>query len=236
MKLADTIRVEVHCWPLVATPEDLAALSCELDEAETARARRFATTELGNEFVIARGQLRRLLGRLVGEPARNLRFVYGANGKPELADGPHFNLSHSGGLAAVAICTAMPVGLDIERIRPVEAGLQDYTFSPAECRQLDLQPDESRLREFFRYWTRKEAVLKAAGCGLDRDPRSFTIIGQRGQPAQFTVERFEASAEADTRWSIFDFTPAACHGGAIALPCGSAAVSFDVGAIPERSR
>jgi len=54
-----------------------------------------------------------------------------------------------------------PIGIDIEKICVRTASLFRKTASEAEWALADKSP-----ATFFRYWTSKEAVLKAAGTGL----------------------------------------------------------------------
>jgi 4'-phosphopantetheinyl transferase len=85
---------------------------------EHARARGYADPAAGAEFLASRAALRLVLARYRPGP---LRFVIGPHGKPALPGGPQFNLSRTASFAAVAVGTA-PVGLDIERRRPVSLG------------------------------------------------------------------------------------------------------------------
>ncbi|GAB6906904.1 conserved hypothetical protein [Desulfosarcina cetonica] len=88
-------------------------------------------------------------------------FPKDADGVPLPVDGVHWSLSHKtdvvGGVAA-----PMPVGIDLETMRPVHAGLLDRVADAAEWAQLIGDPQ----RNFFRIWTAKEAVLKAVGKGF----------------------------------------------------------------------
>jgi 4'-phosphopantetheinyl transferase superfamily len=80
-----------------------------------------------------------------------------ANGKPQLIGAAvHFNVSHSGELALVAVSDA-PVGVDIEQQRAIADPV-------AFARRLHFETADPR--ELMRLWCRKEAWLKARGIGL----------------------------------------------------------------------
>ncbi|MDF1593209.1 MAG: 4'-phosphopantetheinyl transferase superfamily protein [Desulfobacterales bacterium] len=83
------------------------------------------------------------------------------NGAPLPFSGNHWSLSHKsayvGGVAA-----GFRIGIDIERIRPIQKALYRRTATDDEWRL----SSEAPLQLFFRYWTAKEAVLKAAAIGL----------------------------------------------------------------------
>ena len=100
------------------------------------------------------------------------------DGKPFLAgfDIFHFNLSHSGTYAVCAF-DKTPVGIDIERIKPVKAGIAERFFS-AEEQQFLNTCSQNTPKAFFAVWTRKEAFLKAVGKGLRMDLRFFSVCGR----------------------------------------------------------
>ena len=79
-----------------------------------------------------------------------------------------FNAAHSEGLALYAFTHVGEVGIDIELIRdlPDWEQVAGAAFSPHELALLRACPAERRRDEFFRAWTRQEAVLKALGTGL----------------------------------------------------------------------
>ena len=67
------------------------------------------------------------------------------------------------------------VGVDIERIRPVDhAGLAARFFHPDEAAFLRASLDPQT--DFVTVWTLKESFLKAEGCGLSRSPRTFAVL------------------------------------------------------------
>ncbi len=88
-----------------------------------------------------------------------------AEGKPFLKGCPvQFSITHTDGIVGVAVSEQHPVGLDIERVRPMRNGFAARYFS--ECEQAQIRaasdPDEALLR----LWTAKEAVGKYHGTGL----------------------------------------------------------------------
>ena len=107
--------------------------------------------------------LARYLGRVPG------RFEKGPHGKPRLAGENgwlRFNLSHSGDVTLIAVARDVEVGVDVERIRPV---IEMHAIARRWLGRDDIADE----REFFRAWTRHEAMVKALGVGLSGAAESF---------------------------------------------------------------
>jgi phosphopantetheinyl transferase len=70
----------------------------------------------------------------------------------------------------VAVTRIGDVGIDVERVRPIErwARVADRVFAPAERAALgrEVESGEEPSAVFFRHWCRGEAELKAIGCGI----------------------------------------------------------------------
>ncbi len=98
-------------------------------------------------------------------------FEYGEHGKPFIVGHPdiHFNLSHCREAAICAIADR-PVGVDIESIREYKDTLAHYTMNDEELAHITLSPDPAK--EFIRFWTMKEAVLKLSGDGIRNDMKT----------------------------------------------------------------
>jgi 4'-phosphopantetheinyl transferase len=176
------LPADVEVWRVTLRPttDRLACAWKSLDEHERARADgfRFEADRVG--YVAAHGALRCLLAMYLDLEPEALRFVRGPAGKPsldsDLSTGLEFNLSHSGDRGLIAICRGGPVGVDLEKIRPGfdYAGIADrYLASEERVRLRCAGP--GTVQEFFRLWTRKEALWKACGLGLaaverDTDP------------------------------------------------------------------
>ena len=88
-------------------------------------------------------------------------------GKPYFPEHPevHFNISHTSGAVLVGVSN-QPIGVDIEKIRPV---------SQRAMRRL---ADVSTERDFFQSWVRREARTKRSGNGIGTMMRSETPLQQ----------------------------------------------------------
>jgi len=114
--------------------------------------------------------LRQILARYVRTSAEELVIERGEFGKPYLLYFPEwqFNLSHSGEKLLIAVSYEIPVGVDIEQIKPRRslAGLVKKCFAVSEQNYWFGLPEHERLNVFYEFWTRKEAVVKGIGRGI----------------------------------------------------------------------
>lgn len=134
---------------------------------EADRAARLISVPLRQRYLRSHAALRTILGKYTTAP---LDFVLGEHGKPYLAAAPqvHFNLSHSHERALVAVAWEVEIGADIEHLKPLAGcmSIAERFFPPREAAVLAEVPLAGRETEFFRRWTRIEAMLKALGTGL----------------------------------------------------------------------
>jgi 4'-phosphopantetheinyl transferase len=95
-------------------------------------------------------------------------------GKPYIpgSDGFQFNISHSGDWIVCAI-HHLPVGIDIEEIKPVDFSVARSHFTPREYEHICNADDGNRLPCFYSIWTLKESYIKALGKGLSIPLNSF---------------------------------------------------------------
>ena len=85
------------------------------------------------------------------------------HGAPRPSGGIHWSISHKTHYVC-GVVAPLPIGIDIERVRDFSAGLYRKTAAEEEWALADMERDA--VRAFFRYWTAKEAVLKATGIGI----------------------------------------------------------------------
>ena len=112
--------------------------------------------------------MRTILGQYLGLPPGDVSIAYEPGGKPYLVEQQfHFNLSHSGERALIAVALNR-VGIDIEyrSDRPNAEAIFGRFFSRREQLAFLSVPPENRTGAFYRAWTRKEAILKAIGSGV----------------------------------------------------------------------
>lgn len=107
---------------------------------------------------------------------KTIEFTSNKYGKPFLKGNSrlHFNVSHSGDWV-VCVIDDEPVGIDIEKIRPIEFESLEQFFSDEEYKMLIAKNPEKRQLFFFDLWTLKESYIKAVGKGLSIPVKSVTI-------------------------------------------------------------
>ena len=141
---------------------------------------RFIHPRDARRFRRRRAFRRVILGDLLGIGAGEVEFGLGPFGKPVLSGGAgalHFSATHSAGRTWLAVSAAGPLGLDVEAesLRLPELPGLIAQLAPAEQRALERVAERERGVAFLDVWTRKEAVLKAAGMGLKGDLSSFVV-------------------------------------------------------------
>ena len=167
---------------------------------ERARLRAFRSPEARDGFAAACAITRlasaAYLHRLPADVTilRTCRACGRPHGKPRLGvPSPiEFSISHSGHCVVVAFARTTPIGVDVEAPWPERpfhneevADLAQQALTPTEAATLCAMDQTEQARGFLRYWTRKEAVLKATGQGLNVPMREVSVTGPN-EPAQLT--------------------------------------------------
>ncbi|MBW4433528.1 MAG: 4'-phosphopantetheinyl transferase superfamily protein [Pelatocladus maniniholoensis HA4357-MV3] len=207
---------DVHVWriSLERPKSEMQALQTTLSSDEIARAQRFYFEQHRQRFIAGRGILRTILGRYLDVEPQAVQFTYEVRGKPLLADsfadgGLSFNLSHSEDLALCGVSRNRKIGIDVEHMRSVSdvEALAERFFAPREYEVVRSLPLNQQQQVFFRYWTCKEAYLKAIGVGivqLEKVEISLTLE----QPAKLIT---------DQEWSLIELAPGKNYLGAVAI-------------------
>ncbi len=141
-----------------------------LDTAEQAQAHKITSAVRHKEYVQIHAQLRYTLANTIQQAPEKIVINKTATGKPYLADYPDlvFNISHTTDLFLIAIAKNCQLGIDVEqrRSRLNLNGLVSKCFSEEEQTYWRQLADAEQLSTFYKYWTRKEAFVKATGQGI----------------------------------------------------------------------
>jgi len=89
--------------------------------------------------------------------------------RPEI----NFNIAHSGNIVGCAFSEKLKIGLDIEKIRPIN--LNDFEYILNTLDHENIAKAVNPYDAFFKIWTIKEAVTKAIGKGLSIDGQQIFI-------------------------------------------------------------
>lgn len=169
---ADLRRLHMWIGDLDEIPVGEKVELLSLDERE--RARLLSDPAERHRFLAACVFTREVMARVTGADPKELRFLEGDSGRPELA--PYrapvvrprrirFGLSRSDRALVLGLTVGRDVGIGLEVVRPLEKLDQfaEAHFTEAEVRHLRSLPDREFLVEFCRLWTRREAIANLDG-------------------------------------------------------------------------
>ena len=211
-------------WRILLGENELGPSPRVLSPDELARVRRFHFEKDRIHFARCRSALRDLLSRYLQIRATEIHFKYQSKGKPELSQEHNprrlcFNVSHSAGLALIAVGAEHVLGVDIEKIRPDvdTATLAERFFSERERSGLAALPDHLRVQSFFACWTRKEAFLKATGFGLSFPLSGFSVSTHPERDPE--LEEIQGDPQSAKRWSLLDIQAEKDYRATVAIQC-----------------
>lgn len=203
----------------VADPERYRGL---LSRVEVERFGSFRREADRRRFLTGRVLAKTVLAERLDIPAERIEFDASCtdcdrqHGPPRLPGrGVEFSISHSGDRVGLAVTDGAPVGLDVEEVsRQVGDGVLFYALNETELAALRGLPAADRGSEFFGYWTRKEALMKATGRGLRLALSGITLSGP-GEPPHL-VAATDPALEPD-RARLADLDVGAQYRAAVAV-------------------
>ena len=201
-----------------------------LSVAEKQRAAAFTFADKYREYVVSRGLLRKALARVLQRPAGEFVIHQGDGGKPFLdavcaGQAVCFNVSHSHGLAMVALSLDRQLGIDVEKIR-ADVNLEKLAarfFSAGEARALREYHGDVQAA-FFATWTRKEAYVKALGKGIAFGLGEFDVNVCPHEAPRLLANRRDPAAAANWHMENIEteagfIATVAADGGEFTLRC-----------------
>lgn len=157
---------QIHVWKLSLAPAAHHRPDW-LDANEHARLQAMASAHARADYLAARIALRTILGAYLGVAPPEVALTSAHRGKPSLASGPEFNLSHGGELLLLAV-SRLPVGIDVEPLRrvPQRLAIARRVLGDGIAGQLAALPQAEQDQAFLRQWTAMEARQKCHGEGV----------------------------------------------------------------------
>ena len=190
-----------------------------LSASERQRADAFRFPDDRRRFVQSHSLLRRTLAGYTGTPPGDIQFETGFYGKPYLnSDVPVcFSLSHTKEVIAIAVSSSVNVGIDIEKQKLTE-DIDDVARQfMSQDEYSKMQALEAGLKEnyFYHCWVQKEALVKAAGKGIDDFLRNFSVMDEHTFKEEKIIStRFGTTTE---RWWLKTFELISGHVGAVCV-------------------
>nr|ASV46851.1 4-phosphopantetheinyl transferase [uncultured bacterium] len=215
---------EVHVW--IVEPERinerhlLDAYWGLLDAQERERKQRFRFERHQRQYLVSHALVRLTLSRYAPVAPTAWTFQTNQYGRPQVQGEwarLRFNLSHTDGMALVAVGWDSELGADVEDAErsgdTVE--IAGHYFAASEVAALRALPPERQRERFFEYWTLKEAYIKARGAGLSLPLDQFAFHLEPGQPPRISFDpRMQDEPEA---WRFVQLRPSARHLAAVGV-------------------
>jgi len=194
-----------------------------LDENEMRRWQRYRVNRAKREFALCRAALRHLICRELECENYQLSFGVSDYGKPYArvngeSVSVRFNISHSVPYGLIAITQRGRVGIDVEKIayeRDFD-GIAKVVFGPDERADIASTEGTDKAHLFLRFWTLKEALVKALGTGLTMNLIEFEIPSDIRNGSRKSIFQFPGIPE--THWVLED----------LSTPDYIAAVAFEI--------
>jgi len=223
---------EIHLWQACLEIESvqLDIFYQQLSDDERARSDRFRDRKDRERYIAAHGFLRTILSRYLGTKPDQLTFHRNEYGKPFLCSAGcqdiRFNMSRSGGISLIAVARDHEVGVDIEHVRSMPEYMQvaEHSFCQGECLFLCSLDPEVQLETFFRYWTLKEAFVKARGRGLSIPLDQFEVCFQGEKPILRGASGMDSIDTQD--WSLLELNPHPGYAAGLAVEGSMGCISF----------
>jgi 4'-phosphopantetheinyl transferase len=202
---------EVHIWAVDLDSWKLPRNEAEqmLPKSERDKSEHFRFEIHRTRYIKGHYMLRTLLGRYLGVDFYDQEFHANLYGKPSLKNGKdtnpiYFNLSNSENICVCAFTHDGDVGVDVEKIHDLSdmGSIVERFFSPLEKKKFRSLPEHSRKKSFFKYWTRKEALLKAMGMGLSFPLNKVDVLSKQEESSEVFIKTNELDAE--TEWTLRD--------------------------------
>ena len=138
---------------------------------------RYHNTEDAQRALFGKLLLHKLFAEL-GDPGYTLdRITYNQYRRPQIPGHYDFNISHSGKYCICVLSDQGSVGVDVEEIAAINYKDFSFIFTGEELENID--SSKFPVHQFFKYWTQKEAAIKADGRGMHLPLKTVEIENEQ---------------------------------------------------------
>lgn len=156
-----------------------------MSKDKQSRVERFRFTDDKKRTICGEMLARKAIAEWCSITPESISFGIKEHGKPYAKDLPvEFNISHSSDMVVCAV-DDKPIGIDIEKIRPIDLTVAKHICTSEELLYLfDRTPTEQDftyttdtkiITRFLELWTKKEAYGKLCGYGLFSDTNTSIL-------------------------------------------------------------
>ena len=220
----------VHVWVWKNTcPHDIfSSYVASLSPDEQFRMQKFRFEKDRTRYGISHAIVRMLLSRYLDSDPPCIFFQPNKFGKPYLAEtfetNLDFSLSTTGQMGILGIAAGLKIGVDLEEVLPIEQRAVEQYFSLEEQLSLATLKGLSWLEGFYNCWTRKEAILKGEGLGLNVRLDSFEVtLNPDIKPA---LVRVRPDSKLTSHWHLKELRPGDGLIGALAMNSIPTSISY----------
>lgn len=171
-------KIEMYLGGNIPATENIEDLYRLLSDNEVERVSKFVFENDRTMYILTHACLKKVLSLKTGLAPASIHYSYSEFEKPYLQnERVQFNLSHSKVFFAIALSDHLPVGIDTENFcREIDwKPVSRLYFTTKEIAWVKSHDLEEEVKAFFTLWTRKEALLKAIGCGITNELASVDV-------------------------------------------------------------
>jgi 4'-phosphopantetheinyl transferase len=213
--LFDHLQTEVHVWffrtDVALSDEQLTICRSQLSSEEMQRYQRFFYEQDKQNYLVSHVLLRNVLSKYADVQPSRWSFTCNQLGKPEIEKRQglpeiEFNITHTKGLCACVIAMHTQVGVDAENIsRQCDyKKLAQRMFAKDE--NILLASSGEPAVQFYKFWTLREAYVKALGTGLSGSSKEFYFTLSENDGGIAIHHKDNSEVDADCQFALYEPT------------------------------
>lgn len=241
IELLTDLENQIHVW--FCCPDEITDQSkfdsylSILSNEEREKYQRFHFDKDRHSYLISHVLVRKTLSRYCEVLPEKWQFTFNQHGKPEVSPkiqcpNLKFNLSHADGMSACVVTLGNDCGVDVENIQRKNKldAVAKRMFAGKELEVILNSDGENKQKNFFNFWTLREAYVKALGTGLGGSSKEFYFsidaVNVSDKKLSKAKINFVDSYKAEKlEWQFALLEPSSSHVAAIAISAADVALN-----------